>query len=111
MFLSGGGLLVLEFFWPKYHFFVVAFSCYHGNHFAKFLAHVLSWVKTYHHADFQRNPPTGLARMMVQTDRQTDRSCFFPDMPPGIKPSQGGSPPSLKVWLKSNRGILRNGRT
>ena len=44
-----------------------AFSHYHGNHFAKFLAHVLSWVKTYHHAEFQRNPSTGLAGMMVQT--------------------------------------------
>ena len=110
----------------SYHFF--AFSPhYHGNHFAKFLAHVLNWVKTYHHAEFQRNPPTGLAGMMVQTyrqtdrptdrptgrqiDRQTDKLCFFPDMPPGIKPSQGGSPPPLKVWSKSNRGILRNGRT
>ena len=73
------------------YFFFGGFFCYHGNHFAKFLAHVLSWVKTYH-AEFQRNPPTGLAGMMVQTD-----------MPPGIKPSQGGSPPSLKVWSKSNR--------
>ena len=35
----------------------LVFSHYHGNHFAKFLAHVLSWVKTYH-AKFQRNPPT-----------------------------------------------------
>ena len=51
----------------------LAFSCYHGNHFVKFLAHVLSWVKTYRHAEFQRNPPTGLAGMMVQTYRQTDR--------------------------------------
>ena len=51
----------------------LAFSHYHGNHFMKFLAHVLSWVKTYHHAEFQRNSPTGLARMMVQTYRQTDQ--------------------------------------
>ena len=29
-------------------------------------------------------------------------------MPLGLKLSQGGSPPSLKVWSKSNRGILRN---
>ena len=85
-------------------------SRYHGNHFAKFLAHVLSWVKTYHHAEFQRYPPTGLARMMVQTDRQTDGQTDRQiHMPPGLKPSQGGSPPSLKVWSKSNRGILRNG--
>ena len=34
----------------------LAFSRYHGNHFVKFLAHVLNWVKTYHHAKFQRNP-------------------------------------------------------
>ena len=32
----------------------LAFSHYYGNHFAKFLAHVLSWVKTYHHTEFQR---------------------------------------------------------
>ena len=48
----------------------LAISHYHGNHFPKFLAHVLSWVKNYHHAKFQRNPSTGLARMMVQTDIQ-----------------------------------------
>ena len=41
--------------------------------------------------------------------RLFDKFCIFPDMPPGLKPSQGGSPPSLKVWSKSNRGILRNG--
>ena len=40
---------------------------------------------------------------IIQTDQQTDKFCFFPDMPPGIKPSQGGSPPSLKVWSESNR--------
>ena len=70
--------------------FLVAFSCFHGNHFAtkknlahfaKFLAHVLSWVKTYHHAVFQRNQPTGLTGMMVQTyrqpDRQTDRHASY----------------------------------
>ena len=51
----------------------LAFSHNHGNHFAKFLAHVLSLVKTYRHAKFQRNPPNGLAGMMVQTCRQTDR--------------------------------------
>ena len=44
----------------------LAFSRYHGNLFAKFLTHVLSWVKTY-----QRNPPTGSAGMMVETYRQT----------------------------------------
>ena len=44
--------------------------------FSKFLAHVLSWVKSYHHAKFNRNPCTGLARMMVQTDRQTDISFY-----------------------------------
>ena len=87
----------------------LAFSRYRGNHFEKFLAHVLSWVKTYHHVEFKRNPPTGLAGMMVQAGRQTDIFCIFPDMPPGLEPSQGGSPPSLKVWSKSNRGILRNG--
>ena len=54
------------FFWLlKYHFGI--FSLTHGNHFPKFLAHVLSWVITYHHAKFQRNPPTGLARMIVDT--------------------------------------------
>ena len=53
----------------------LAFSHYHGTIFAKFLAHVLSWVKTYHHAELQRNPPTGLARMMVQTYRQI---LYFP---------------------------------
>ena len=92
----------------------LASSYYHGNHFANFLAHILSWFITYHHAEFHRSPPTGLAGIMVQTyrqtDRQTDEFFFSPDMPPGIKPSHGGSPPSLKVWLKSNRGILRNGR-
>ena len=56
--------------------------------------------------EFQRNPPTSLAGMMVQTDRptdkptgrqtdrltgrQTDKFCIFSDMPPGIKPSQDG---------------------
>ena len=35
------------------------------------LAHILSSVKTIHHAKFQKNSPTGLARMMVQTYRQT----------------------------------------
>ena len=49
----------------------LTFSCYHGNNFPKFFAHVLSWVKTYHYAEFQRHLPTGLARMMVQTYRQT----------------------------------------
>ena len=39
----------------------------------KNLAHVLSWVRTYHHAKFQRNPLIGLTRMMVQTYRQTHR--------------------------------------
>ena len=43
----------------------------------KKIAHVLSWVKIYHHAEFQRNPPTGLAGMMVQTYRQTDRQILF----------------------------------
>ena len=47
----------------------LAFSRYHSNYFLKFLAHVLCWVKTYHRAKFQRNPPTGFARMMVQTYR------------------------------------------
>ena len=46
---------------------------YHGNYFPKLLAHALSWVKAYYHAKFQRNPSTGLARMVVQTYRQTDR--------------------------------------
>ena len=41
-----------------------------------FKAHVLSWVKTYCHAKFQRNSYTGLARMMVQTYRQTDISFY-----------------------------------
>ena len=40
LFLSGGGLLVLEFSGQNTIF--LAFSHYHGNHFAKFLAHVLS---------------------------------------------------------------------
>ena len=108
-FLNGGGKRALldntssiypvlpgQYRLKSYNF--LAFSHYHGNHFAKFLAHVLSWVKTYHHAEFQRNLPTSLAGMMEQTDRQTDKFCFFPDMPPGIKPSQGGSPPSLKKF-------------
>ena len=43
----------------------LALSHYHGNHFAKFLVNVLSWVKTYYYSEFQRNPPTGLAGMMV----------------------------------------------
>ena len=64
------------FFWPKKTFFG-GFSHYHSNHLAKFFAHVLSWVKTYHHAEFQRNLPTCWAGMMVKkyrlTDRQTDR--------------------------------------
>ena len=34
-----------------------------------FLAHALSWIKTYDDAKFQRNSPTGLARMIVQTYR------------------------------------------
>ena len=68
----------------------LAFSHYHGNHFAKFSAHVLSWVKTYHHAEFQRNPPTCLAGMIVQTYRQTDKFCIFPDMSLSIKPSWDG---------------------
>ena len=51
----------------------LAFSHYHGNHFPDFLAHVLSWVKTYHHAKFHGNPPTGMARMMIQTDTHTHR--------------------------------------
>ena len=59
------------FFWAKVSF--LAFSHYCGNHFPDFLAHALSWIKTYHHAKFQRNPPTGLARMMVQTYGQTGR--------------------------------------
>ena len=49
----------------------LAFFHHRGNHFPDYLAHILSWVKTYHQAKFQRNPPTGLARMMVQTYRQT----------------------------------------
>ena len=61
------------FFWPKSHFCLflvtkvtISWIC---------LAHVLSWVKTYHHAKFQRNSSTGLAKIMVQTyrQRQTDR--------------------------------------
>ena len=55
----------------------LAFSHYHSNHFEKFLAHVLSSVKSYHHAEFQRNPPTGLAGMMVKTYRQTNRQILF----------------------------------
>ena len=30
-----------------------------------FLAHVLGWIKTYN-AEFQRNPPAGLGRMMYK---------------------------------------------
>ena len=59
-------------FWgKKFHFGGGGggFSCYHGNHFPEFLAHVLSWVKNYLHFKFQRNLPTSLFRMMViQTD-------------------------------------------
>ena len=35
------------------------------------IACVLSWIKTHHHAKFQRNPPKGSAGMMVQTYKQT----------------------------------------
>ena len=49
---DGGEDVLLREKWPKYHFFGLAFSHYHGNHFAKFFAHFLSWVKTYHHAEF-----------------------------------------------------------
>ena len=41
--------------------------------FQRFFSHVLSWVKSNNHAKFQRNLPTGLARMMVQTYRETNR--------------------------------------
>ena len=51
----------------------LAFSHYRGNYFMIVLLYVLSWVKTYLYAMFQRNPPTGLARIMVQTYRQTHR--------------------------------------
>ena len=50
-------------FWLFFH--------YCGNHFlAFFLAHILSSVKIYLHSKCQRNPPTGSAKMMVQTYRQ-----------------------------------------
>ena len=104
---DGGEDVLLREKWPKYHFWLFLITTV--TILRKFLAHVLSWAKTYHHAKFQRNPLTDLAGMMVQTYRQTKKFCIFPDMPPGIKPSQGGSPPSLKVWSKTNRGILRNG--
>ena len=95
----------------------LAFSHYHGNHFEKFLAHVLSWVKTYHHAEFQRNPPTGLAMMVQtfrQTNRQTDRltdNSVFPRHATWLKTISGWVSSIPKVWSKSNRGILRNRRT
>ena len=44
----------------------LAFPHYYGNHFPYFLAYVLSWIKTYHHAKFQRNSPTDLDWMMLQ---------------------------------------------
>ena len=54
------------------------FFHYHGNYFLDFLAHVLSWVKTYHHAKFQRNPPrfdqNGGTNMDIQAYRQTEKS-------------------------------------
>ena len=31
-----------------------AFSRYHGNPFLKFLAHVLNWLKNYHHTNIQK---------------------------------------------------------
>ena len=72
-------LLVLDIFWKKYHFwlFLVTMVTISKKKKKKkkkktFLAHVLSWVKAYHYAKFQRNPSTSLARMMVQTYRQTD---------------------------------------
>ena len=50
----------------------LAFFRYNGNYFPDFLAHLLRWIKTYHHAKFQRNPATSFARMIVQIYRQTD---------------------------------------
>ena len=50
----------------------LAFSRNCGNHFPNFLDNVLSWVKTYHLPSFRKKPQTVLARMMVQTDKQTD---------------------------------------
>ena len=47
------------------------FSHYYGNHFPDFLSPFLSWVNTYDHAKFQRNLSIGMARMIVQTYRQT----------------------------------------
>ena len=40
--------------------------------FRLFIAHVLSWFKTYWHYKFQRNPPTRFATRTVQIYRQTD---------------------------------------
>ena len=51
----------------------LAFSLYYGNHFLEFLAHILSWVKTYHHAKFHRNLSIDFARMMIQIYIQTGR--------------------------------------
>ena len=51
----------------------LVFPCYHGNYFLYFLAHVLNWGQTYHHAKFERNSPTGLARMIILIYRQKDR--------------------------------------
>ena len=92
----------------------LAFSHYHGNHFSKFFAYFfklgqnLSSCQVSEKYTYQFGQNDG---KNIQTERQKDNFYFFPDIPPVVKPFKCGSPPSLKVWSKSNRGILRNGRT
>ena len=65
-------MLLLGFFWQKYHFWHFLITMEPFSIFFLFLAHVLIQVKTYHYAKVQRNACLDFARMMVQTYRQTD---------------------------------------
>ena len=55
---------------------------------------------------FGRNDGTN-----IQTDQQTDRQILFPRHATWHKTISGWVSSIPKVWSKSNRGILRNGRT
>ena len=58
------------FVWPKYHFWLFPITIVI---ISIIFSPCFKLVKTYHHAKFQKNILTGLARMMVQTYRWTDR--------------------------------------